>query len=1362
MNRLVWLLLLYTFFSSSLLAQPLPKEAVPEPLKPWIGWVTQDNPEQACPFFFNSFEQKRCSWPTVIMLALSTTNGQFSTRWQVYKEDWISLPGDNRNWPQNISVNNQTALVLDRNGSPSIKLPVGVYEITGDWAWTAIPDNLKIPEDTGLINLSINGAGIATPTIRDGLLWLKESEIGQKKPENMQNSLDIQVFRRISDDVPLQVLTRLVLEVSGEQRELELAKSLLNGFVPLSLQSMLPARLEADGQLLLQVRPGRWQIDLLSRAVNEINNLPLPSVAKDWPASEVWVFDARPDLRVVEIGQLDSIDASQTNVPEEWRQLPAYRINQGQAMVLKVLRRGDPEPEPNQLSINRKLWLDFDGSGYTANDTITGKMTRGWRLNALPQTHTGKVTLDGDNQLITRQINNDKQGVEVRKGLITLDADSRLVGDIGQLSAVGWEQDFQHVSAELNLPPGWRLLAADGVDNVPDSWFSQWTLFDLFLVLCAALAIGRLWNVYWGAFALLTLVMIWHELGAPHFIWLNILAATALISVLPPGKFLSLMGSYRNICWVTLALIALPFMVNQVRMGIYPQLEKPYQTINEPQYPASVPSPVQTQMMAMGRADMPDSSVKAKRGYGLGYAAKAMIDTEQNNEVRLEQIDPKAKVQTGPGLPQWQWNKVFLSWSGPVDAGQTLHLWYLSPPLTQLLNGLRVVFIVVLALLMFGVVDKFTPCWPYFKVRQSAWLWLAMLPLLALPPRDVFADYPSDAMLGELKNRLQEIEQPDCLPACADISQMTLAITDKTTNITLQINVQESVAIPLPSDYSQWFPSQVLDNGTLATALYRDNNGLWIHLDAGQHHVLLRGATPLLEKFSLPLPLKPKYVRIEKSGWDVFGVQDSGVPDGQLQFTRTNVIEDKTLPSLERDTLPAFMQVERVLSLGLDWRVTTRITRLSLGDEAVLLNVPLLAGEAVVSAGVRVKDGKVEVNMPSASQDAVMEWQSSLEKRPQIELVAPQTEQWVEIWKADISPIWHLETSGIAMIHLNNEAQWLPEWRPWPGEKITLQISRPEAIAGQTLTIDNSSLTVKLGQRLRDAQLKFTLRSSQGGQHTITLPEQASLQSVLIDAQSQPIRQQGNKLTLPVNPGKQEVSVSWQEILPITVFTSTPSVDMGLASVNTKLNISLGNDRWVLFTLGPQLGPAVLFWSVLVVIFMLSLGLGKIPLTPLKTLHWFLLLIGLSQIAMIPASIVILWLVLLGWRARQKHVEARYFNETQVVIAGLTVVSLAVLFYAVAQGLLSSPDMRVTGNLSSAFNLHWYQDRSGSTLPTATLISVPVLVYRLLMLGWSLWLAVALLNWLKWGWECYSCDGLWRKKMANKAAENVQTPPNMV
>ncbi|MDD5579570.1 MAG: hypothetical protein PHY16_09860 [Methylobacter sp.] len=1344
MSRLIWIFLLSALlFSAAAPAKPLPPDQVPEPLKPWINWVLQDNPDLACPFIYNSYEQKRCSWPTQANLELTPEKGNFSISWKVYQDSWISLPGDSKNWPLDVTVNNKTAPVMDRDGIPAIKLTAGNYQVKGDFLWDAIPDNLSIPVDTGLISLKINGVAIQTPAVRDGQIWLKESEIGQKKPGNIQNSLDIQVFRKIIDEVPLQVLTRLVLEVSGEQREVKLARPIPDGFIPLALHSPFPARLEPDGHLLLQLRPGRWELDILARSSKELQSLPFTVDDKDWPKSEIWVLDARPDLRVVEIEQLDAIDATQTNLPAAWKALPAYKIEQGQALGFKVIRRGDPEPEPNQLNLTRKLWLDFNGEGYTVNDTITGKMTSGWRLNALPQTQLGKVTLDGDSQLITRQAGTDKQGVEVRKGLIALTADSRNAGSIRTISAVGWEQSFHNVSAELNLPPGWRLLAAGGVDNVPDSWISRWTLLDLFLVLIAALATGRLWNFYWGLFALLTLAIIWHEPGSPHFVWLNILAATALIKVLPQGKFFKFMSWYRNAFWLALIVIIVPFMVDQIRMGLYPQLEKPWQAIIMPEYPATeaVPAPaadsggMQDQMMRKSISRLEE------RKYAAGSGESA---------VNFERIDPTAKIQTGPGLPQWQWHKVMLSWNGSVDAQQQLHLWYLSPAITLLLNFIRVALVVALALLMFGIAEKFR-----FRVKTATplLLWFLLLPVIFMPSQNVYAQFPDRALLDELKNRL--LEAPDCLPGCAQIPQMSMAITEKEIAITLKIHAQQSVAVPLPAEYGQWFPNQVLVDGEIAQGLYRNNTGLWINLGEGEHQVVLKGIAPSLAEFTLPLSLKPHHVTLESSGWQVAGIQENGQADSFLQFTRMKQAkEEDSKAVLGPGALPPFVRLDRTLQLGLDWRIVTQITRVSSPDSAVLLTVPLLPGEAVTTPGIRVKDNKAEVNIPA--QQTFIQWESVLKKSEAIDLAAAQTNQWIEVWKADVSPIWHIETSGIPLIHQNSDAQWLPEWRPWPGEKVTLNITRPEAVEGQTLTIDSSLLSIKPGQRTQDAELKISLRSSQGLQHTLTLPEKAVLQSVAINGQTQPIRQDGRKLTLPVNPGKQDVSINWQQATAVSSVTTTPLLDLGQASVNTNLSIGLGQDRWVLFTFGPKFGPAVLFWGVLIVIFILSLGLGKIPLTPLKSWQWFLLLVGLSQIPIESAGVVIAWLIILGWRAQQPIAQSEYFNALQIIIGVLTVASLAMLFLAVEQGLLGSPEMQITGNQSSAFLLNWYQDRSLAILPTATVISVPLIIYRLLMLAWSLWLAVSLLNWLKWGWTCFSANGLWNRKPVIKKTLAVE------
>jgi hypothetical protein len=91
------------------------------------------------------------------------------------------------------------------------------------------------------------------------------------------------------------------------------------------------------------------------------------------------------------------------------------------------------------------------------------------------------------------------------------------------------------------------------------------------------------------------------------------------------------------------------------------------------------------------------------------------------------------------------------------------------------------------------------------------------------------------------------------------------------------------------------------------------------------------------------------------------------------------------------------------------------------------------------------------------------------------------------------------------------------------------------------------------------------------------------------------------------------------------------------------------------------------------------------------------------------------------------------------------VVALGILVAAVKEGLLGNPEMFIRGNGSSRTTLQWFQPRGGTELPLPSIVSVSVWYYRLLMLAWALWLAVALIRWLKWAWTQFSDGGCWRR-----------------
>ena len=72
--------------------------------------------------------------------------------------------------------------------------------------------------------------------------------------------------------------------------------------------------------------------------------------------------------------------------------------------------------------------------------------------------------------------------------------------------------------------------------------------------------------------------------------------------------------------------------------------------------------------------------------------------------------------------------------------------------------------------------------------------------------------------------------------------------------------------------------------------------------------------------------------------------------------------------------------------------------------------------------------------------------------------------------------------------------------------------------------------------------------------------------------------------------------------------------------------------------------------------------------------------------------------------------------------------------------------MQVSGNGSYASSLHWFTDRSDNVLASSVrVISAPMLVYRVAMLAWALWLALSVVRWLRWGFRAFGAGGFWRK-----------------
>ena len=1330
---------------------------VPDELKPWTGWVLKDKEYRACPFFFNRRANQKddfvCAWPGRLDLGVGAEGGQFSQRWTVQAtEQWLPLPGDKAHWPQRVTVNGQSFSVVARGGKPSVRLPPGRHTVAGRFAWNERPRTLRVPSATGLLDLTIDGEPVPRPQRNGRGVWLGEREQAKKA----EDALRVEAYRQVVDDVPTRLTTVLRLEVAGSVREELIGPAMPDGFVPLALDSALPARLEPDGNLRLQVRPGNWEVTLSARAGGVLNEIELAQPVNNLPTTEIWSYSANDKTRVSAPAGLQPVDPRQVAVPAQWQELPAFRIQPGEKMTIAERSRGRLAVD-NQLTLRRELWLDFDTDGFVFSDDVGGFMRSDWRLDMAEPYSLLSASEGDDNLLVTLGIAQGLSGVEVRQSRVALEALGR-TETRGALPITGWQARFNSVNASLHLPPGNKLLTAIGSDSSSMSWVNRWKLLDFFLVLIVSIATARLFGRGVGVLALVALTLSLHEVGAPEFAWLNLLVAVALVRVAPEGRLLQISKIYRVLSFVSVAVIIVPFVADQLRIALYPQLESQG-------YSAYSQSTALRERKDMASpADVAATMENAAKGAVRGLAVEApqsleeIVVTGQKRQQSFSRYAPNAIVQVGPGHPAWRWNTYQLSWSGPVDSDQTMRLVVMPRWLVTVLRFVEVLLLgALLAVFAFEFLNRRPP---WSRGRQAsgktvpsaaAMLVVCIAGCLAVAtPAVLVAEVPSDSILGELEKRLTE--PPACAPRCAEIIEARAVVEADAMTIRLTVAALETVAIPLPGSLQGWRPEQIRIDGPESAQIYRSSDQtLWIRVAEGRSEISLQGPLPPVDALEVPFPEAPRAISVVSSDWFIAGIDNHTLTSGSLQLTRLRRPDDKpgevVAARWESSRFPAFARIERYINLDLDWRVETTVYRVAPQQGAVTLNVPLLPGEAVTTEGLTVKDGAVTVSLnpgqPAAS------WQSTLPLTSPLKLETGIDSPWKEVWRFGIGSIWHASFSGIPENETGEEdlGYRIAEFFPRPGEALAMTVERPAASAGDTLVFDEVRLDSQLGERSRTSNLTLRYRSTRGTQHVLGLPEEAEIVAVSIDGETAPLRPENGELRVPILPGEHNIAIEWRTGDTLGIREQAPRVDIGASASNIHTSLSLAPNRWVLATFGTALGPAVLYWSELLVLILLALILGREKLTPLGTIQWLLLGLGFSTFSWYALAFVAIWLLATGaQRPWKSSLGLRQFNAVQIVFAFISIAALITIVVSLPVGLLGHPDMHVVGNGSYNNYLQWFADRSDATLPTPEVVSLPLWIYKVLILAWALWLSFALLRWLPWVWREFSGDGLWRSK----------------
>ncbi len=1333
-----------------------PPLEVPRELVPWVGWVASDIKTGLCPMVG---EVELCVWPTRLELFVSKEGARFSYQVMLERAGDVVLPGSSSIWPEAVFADNQPAIVLSSEGGPVTWLDQGVHELRGEFVWKTAPETLAVPKTVGLVELTVNGEQLPFPRREEsGALWL---QLGQSAAEGASDRAEIEVFRRIDDGVPLRVTTQIVLRISGRTRELELRGAGLAEGRLIRLTSPLPARVEAGKGLVLHAMAGEHRVTLDAIFPMPPERLVREPAVSPWPEAETWVFVANSPLRQVELTGVPSVDPAQTNLPEEWKSYQAFSVEGGKPVTFVTKRRGEPEPPPNQLELMRHLWLDFDGTGYTVKDALSGTLNRDFRLDLLVA-ELGHATSHGQDLVITRG-KTGRSGIELREPKVQVTAEYRLDGARARLPAVGWHSDMNSLAAIVHLPPGWDVWHVSGPDGATQTWWSKWSLWGFFYVLLLTIAIGRLFGLPAGVLAFGTLVILYGREGAPMASWAFLVALFALLRVIPAGRFRRLM----RLCWfgtvLTFAVIAVDYSVDEVRGAFFPTAASAsgsrgnYDKNNLLYGMNSVSDSREGNMGAKGDDGVAALAVPAPMQMNEPHADLKARASGSRSKLAVAQkpkailVDPDAVAQTGPGLPSWLWNSTELSWSGPVRTGEEISLYLVTPLVGKVLGCLRVLGLVALAFLLirrtpYGFVPPPLPRLLRRFAPAAAALGLLLLPHSA-------SAQPSSELLSELRTRL--LRQPAC-QGCLEVERLDLRIEGRQLIGQAVVHAGKVVDYRVPGPVRSWVPETVTIDETPARAMVLMADGfLHVRLAPGTHRVGLRG--PILGNELVMAPGSPPHrVTVESRGWRVDGVREGHV-DSTLHFA-AEVEGEASLVAIKNQSLPPWLEITRVLELGVTWKLETQVERKSPPGEPVSVRYPLLPGEEVTESNALVDNRELVITL--GRDDTSARYRSVLQPSERIELLAAEGRPYSEHWKLRPSTLYAFEFSGLSPFSRIEQDQVAPSFRPWPGERVAVTVTRPPPIPGASRTIEYAEARMTPGQRLLKGELELTIRLSKAHTQPIRLEPGSVVQHLKVNGRDEPLRQSGGVVEVSLQPGRQVVSLGWHQPRPQAFAFTSPRVELGAPAANAKVTVSLPSDRWLLFTWGPSWGPKVLLWSYLALLLGSGWLLQRLPKNPLRVWQWALLGLGLTQVPLVIPLIVAGWFFAMAFRHDLGEVPRWQKNLLQLGLTAFSLTFLGCLGATVYQGLVSNPDMLVSGGDPS--EMSFYEDRVAGALPTPTVISLPVVAFRIMNLFWALWLAGSLLGWLKWGWSAFGSGGLWAKAPPRPVPVPAPEPPPQV
>jgi len=1344
------------FFSLSISAS-----AIPPDLAEWQEWVQYEQEYRTCPTLnggsLNSQNLKKkssylCAWPGKLVLSADEQGARFTQIWNIIDESKVPLPGNKQYWPQQVLVNQTKAIVLEDKNQPYILLPKGEYTIAGVFNWQKRPESLLIPKQIGLVDLTVNGKKQDFIKREKSRVWLGDVEKVEQKEKDF---LKIWVNRLIRDSHPMRMTMAIELDIGGRAREQKLTRIDLEDYQLMFIDSELNTWIDSQGDIWVQLKPGSYELRFEFKVHGFPQKFKFSETGESWPQQEIWIYQSNERLRSTLIEGASPIDSDQGFV-KEWQGLPHYILDHGGTFKINERHRGISH-SADSLSLERNMWLSFDNKTYYFFDTILGQKSKDWRVSTIDNYRLSQLSNHGEERLITYD---DKQrtGAEVRTPQISIYAGGEVEAKNMQ-HASGWDINFATTRINLNIPPGRKLITIGGADNSYGDWISDWDLIDLFFVLITLALVFKLFGWMPSVFALVVLILGYHESNMPTFLWFNLIAALGLVTKITNQKLLKYFNIYKWISVSMLLIVLLPFLADQIRFTLYPQLEME-RSLTSGSYGTTFGFMSGSDLSEVYEEESPQSiapmaSLKKSRAprnpQSIVITGSGIKHSDLDNT-----YEQGAIIQAGKGKPNWGWQKAQYSWNGPVDGSEKVKITILSSSWVRVLRVTLILFSVLWLLAIFnksmGLGNKLKKL-VQTQAKSSTAASVIFL-LVGLSPfiQSVEAsEYPSERLLNELQERLYPT--PECSPDCVTLTQAKMRVKNK--SLTLNLNYQSGtdIAALIPTS-ADWRINDLQLNGKKVKNIWRNQTGSWVSLSKGQSNLVIHATLKDKSELTIKFPERPKIFNFLTEGWDISGVNLQKLVSDSVQLTRIakpkvkTENEDKNIlaTTAQEQSIEDLYLVVRHFSFASQWRLSTEVIRQAPIKGVLTAKVPLLSFEKPLQMTENVKDGLMHLVMPSNSSR--ISWESSISGDATFELTALSQSSASESWEILVYPNWNINIDGIPAVKPNNLSHdefWVYQYFPRGGEKLSFSLTKPPSAQGASVAITKVKQNHQLSKRKTATELVIDYRATRAEPLLIEIGD-AELKDIMHDADQVNLGKVDGAISIGLKPGEHQLKLRLESQSPIEFKVDVNQIKLNQEFTNSSIRIDLPNNRWLIAAKGPGYGPAILYWGELIFFMLLAIGLSRLPFSPLRYWQWLVLGLGMSTFSWPALALVIAWILGSQWKRENQSTSQAFPITTSWITLFSTIVAVLTLVTAVPFGLLQSPDMGVVGNGSYGNSLLWFLDQGDGELGSVSVYTLPLWVYKILMLLWSTWLSFSLIRWIGWTWNDLSTAQFFKKK----------------